>query len=147
MDGATGALGGTSEGRAGTGFAGSSNFGAAAGDGAAAWTAGACGAGAARERAGFAGAEKIGESGARSLGSAGEKRSRENGSRRDGAIFCCGFTGERGCELGAISGETCGAMGFTGAANEGWARLIVKREAGSCLAASAACSFSNFWRR
>src|SRR5258708_17247370 len=137
MDGATGALGGTSEGRAGTGFAGSSNFGAAAGDGAAAWIAGACGAGAVREMVGFAGAEKFGESGARSLGSTGEKRSRENGSRRDGAIFCSGFTGERGCELGAT----------TGAANEGSERFIGKREAGSCLAASAACSFSNFWRR
>src|SRR5260221_7016956 len=134
MDGAMGALGGTSEGRAGTGFAGSSNFGAAAGDGAAAWTAGVCGVGPVRERAGFAGAEKFGESGVRSLGSAGEKRWRENGSRREGAIFCSGFAGERGCEFGAT----------TGAAKEGCERFIGKREAGSCLAASAACSFSNF---
>ena len=69
MEGATGALGGTSEGRAGTGFAGSNNFGAAVGGGAA-WIAGARGAGAVREMDGLAGAEKFGASGARSLGSA-----------------------------------------------------------------------------
>src|SRR5579863_9963682 len=104
MDGATGALGGVSEGRAGTGFAWSSNFGAAA-DGATEWTAGARGAGLANESAGFAGAKKFGASGARSLGNAGEKRWRENGSRRDGVIFGSGFAdGLRGCSVGAASG-------------------------------------------
>jgi len=108
--GATGAAGGARVGGAESGFDGSNNLGAMAGD--VTCAAGARGATSESEVDGFGGADTFDERGARSLDSAGGENWRENGSRREGAIRGSGFAACRGCELGA----TRGAMGCTGAA-------------------------------
>jgi len=122
--GATEVARGARDGRAGRGFDGSSKFGAAAGG--EVRTAGARGAKSESGVVGFGGAEKFGDSGARLLGSDGEKLWREKGSRREGAILGSTFAFWRGCEFG----ETRGATGCTGAANEGCERSKGKRDGG-----------------
>src|ERR1700731_217252 len=114
--GETGATRGARDGGAETGLDGGSNFGATVGG--AMRAVGALGATSASGRCGRAGAGRFGERSARSLGSACENPWRENGSRRDGGIRGRDFTVWRGCEFG----ETRGARGFTGAANEGCER-------------------------